>query len=184
MNYYIFKGRFQPFHYGHLQVVEKTLEMLSSDDIFIIATMCSFDVEIEPIDKHFAEMAAEHRQPERNPWGSVKALEAITEVSKYFIGRNNTSILATFLPYPNLAWPIIKNWFPPNRIWIIHDAGEEFDDAKAQFYSNQGEKVIRIKDDSEISGRELRTYYYSHDRRNFCKGVPDFLHDIYWNNEI
>lgn len=119
--------------------------------------MCSFDCSLPVIDEAFSEKAAEHRLPERNPWGPIVALAAISEVSKQY--ANCCKIITTLMPYPNLAWPVIKNWFPLNRVWIIPDAGEDFDDEKAIFYKKQGENVVRIGDDSEISGRELREYY-------------------------
>lgn len=182
MKYYIFKGRFQPFHNGHLQVVNKVLDMLKQGDMLVIAAMCRFDYPIDIIDKDFSEEAFEHTLPERNPWGSVVALEAISEVSKVLSGKHK--IITTLMPYPNLAWNIIKMWFPANRVWVIPDAGESFDDAKEKFYESQGEKVIRIVDDSNISGRELRDYYYAKNSHDFFTGVPEFLHSIYWKSKV
>ena len=165
MHYYIFKGRFQPFHYGHLQIVEKSIALLKNNDVLVLAAMCSFDCSLEIVDETFSKKAAEHRLPERNPWGSLIALEAISEISKQY--SNCCKIITTLMPYPNLAWPIVKNWFPLNRVWIIPEAGERFDEDKAIFYKKQGERVIRITDDSKISGRELREYYNNKDMKQF-----------------
>lgn len=177
MNYCIFKGRFQPFHNGHLQIVERAISMLDKNDILVLAAMCPFDYPVEVVDKEFSERAEEHRLPERNPWGSTVALEAISEVSKQYANRHK--IITTLMPYPNLAWPVVKNWFPKNRIWIIPDSGEEFDNIKADFYVRQGEYVIRILDDTGISGKELREYFQIKATEKFLKGIPDFLHKIY-----
>lgn len=179
MNYFIFKGRFQPFHFGHLQVVEKTIDLLGKDDILILAAMCSFDYNIEPVDKIFAEKAAEHRQPDRNPWGSIVALNALSIIAREY--AQQCKILTTLMPYPNLAWPVIKNWIPENRIWIIPQSGEQFDNIKADFYQSQNETVIRVIDDSNISGKELREYYKNGNSKLFFSGIPKILHKIYGN---
>ena len=72
---------------------------------------------------------------------------------------------------------------PMNRKWIIPDAGELFDDIKANFYRSQGENVIRYSEDTGISGHTLRELYKKGGYDNFKKFVPPQIVDIYWNGE-
>ena len=178
MRYFIIKGRFQPFHYGHLQVVQSAITLLQTDDVLVLAAMCPFDLDIGIVDKTFAESAAEHRLPERNPWGAAVALIALNEVAMH-CSESKRRIITTMMPYPNLAWPVVKTWFPQNRTWVIPKSSEKFDDIKAQFYLSQNEEVIRVADNLGISGRELRESFLSHDIEKFKKGIPEFLHGIY-----
>lgn len=85
------------------------------------------------------------------------------------------------MPVPNYAWNLINDWVTQNRIWVIPDAGEEFDNDKAAFYSRMNESIIRVPDCSGVSGRELRKAYFADDFDFFSNNIPSSIVDLYWN---
>lgn len=180
MSYHIFAGRFQPFHNGHLEIVEKAISNLSNDDFLVIGIVTAFKG-LAVIDNSFADNAIEHHLVERNPWFPLVPLKAVTHLSKVL--NKSNQIIITVLPSPDSSWQEISNWFPKNRKWIIPEADEDFDEKKADFYRRQGETVIRYKECSNVSGRELRDYFFKGDYENFKKYIPAQIADIYWTGE-
>lgn len=109
-------------------------------------------------------------------------LKAVNMVAKYLHCTNQ--IVTTLLPRPEYGWSTIINWFPEKRVWVIPDAGEAFDDVKSIFFESRGDSVVRIKESSKITGRDLRDYYKKGDHTSFKKYVPEFVDKIYWKEEI
>jgi len=181
MKYHIFAGRFQPFHLGHLEIVKQSVSNLGENDVLVLAVVTSIDSGNPVIDNEFAKNAAEHHLPERNPWLPIVPLKAVTNLVSNM--QQSGRILTMLLPAPDKSWVGIKKWFPEDRVWIIPDAGEEFDTQKAMFYKNQGEKIIRYSESTGISGREIREFYKDSDYDNFKKFIPSQIVDIYWKGE-
>jgi len=180
MSYHIFAGRFQPFHVGHLDVLEKGIADLGDDDVLVVAVVTAFKGVI--IDTSFAKTAAEHHAPDRNPWGPLVSLRAVSQLARK-MGASE-QIITTILPAPDTCWLEITKWFPSDRKWIIPDSKEQFDDVKAEFFQKCGESVLRYKDSSSVSGRELRGYYLNSDYENFKMHIPEMIVDIYWNGGL
>ena len=179
MSYYIFAGRFQPFHLGHLDVLKQSVLNLEKDDVLVVAVVTK--IKGHAIDDKFAKSAAEHHFPDRNPWLPIVALKAISKLVKEMYPLNE--ILTTVLPSPDTSWTEIKKWYPADRIWIIPDAGEEFDNKKVEFYQKCGERVVRYSDNTGISGKDLRDYYQLGDYESFKKHMPANITDVYWEGE-
>ena len=178
MAHHIFAGRFQPFHLGHMEIVEQSLHHLDVDDILVIGVITSMNGII--VDDNFAKSASEHHLPERNPWLPIVPLRAINCLCS---ANHSKQILTTILPCPDTSWTEITKWFPMNRKWIVPYTEETFDDIKADFYRRHGESVIRYSDNTRISGRELREFYKKGEYDNFKKFIPAQIVDIYWNGE-
>ncbi|MCL2258070.1 MAG: adenylyltransferase/cytidyltransferase family protein [Candidatus Bathyarchaeota archaeon] len=106
MSYHIFAGRFQPFHIGHMKIVEQAVQHLGSEDILLIAVITSVNGII--IDDNFAKSAMEHHLPERNPWFPIVPLKAITSLCNTNYSKQ---ILTTILPCTDTFWTETKKWF-------------------------------------------------------------------------
>lgn len=176
---YIFAGRFQPFHNGHMQVLQELCEKSTQRDKIVLAVVAPF-VSKDIQDNEFLAASQEHHLPERNPWNVSVCLSAVTRVAKLFHREN---ILTTLLPRPEYGWDTICMWFPEKRIWVIPEAGETFDEKKADFFTKMGDTVLRLPDSTNVSGRILREYYRTDQYERFSEGVPSCVSEIYFQNK-
>lgn len=178
---YIFAGRFQPFHKGHMQVFQQICEKLNPTDLLVLGVIAPFhSTDIK--DMSFLESSKEHHLPNRNPWDVAVPLSAISKVVRSSHYQNQ--IITTLLPRPEYGWETIKLWFPQKRIWVIPFAEEEFDEKKSEYFTKMGDKVIRFEDKTGISGRELREYYEKNLYEEFAVNLPEGLADIYFSKKL
>lgn len=183
MKNYIFAGRFQPFHIGHLQVLEFVSNNFNSQDNLIVGVVSPF-ISNKVIDKEFVDLALEHHLPERNPWSVSERLKALSILTRELSLKYNLNIVTSAIPRPDYGYETIKEWFPEKRIWIIPNAGESFDESKANFFLERGDEVLRINDDSKISGFVIRTAIKNGNINEIKDLIPECMQDIYLNNEI
>jgi len=139
MKYYIFSGRFQPFHNGHMQILKSLLRIVKENDVIVLAISTQAFSDTEK-NSEFTNITNEHYQEERNPWNYLIVLEAINTIIQHLNSDNR--ILSTLIPRPDLGLEQIKLWFPSNRVWIIPKGEENFDDLKEKFFLNQGDDVL------------------------------------------
>ena len=175
---YIFAGRFQPFHNGHMQVLQQACEMLTPTDTLVLAVVSPFKSN-NIVDEGFLESALEHHQPDRNPWDVSLPLKAITQIAQSCHCANQ--IITTLIPRPEYGWHTIAEWFPKNRIWVIPSADEMFDEKKSDFFKKMGDSVKRFEDTTCISGRELRNWYSEGNHKAFIEYIPECVGNIYLN---
>ena len=175
---YIFAGRFQPFHNGHMQVLQQACELLTPTDTLVLAVVSPFKSD-NVVDEDFLESALEHHQPDRNPWDVSLPLKAITQIAQSCHCANQ--IITTLIPRPEYGWHAITEWFPKNRIWIIPSADEMFDEKKSEFFIKMGDSVKRYKDTTGISGRKLRNWYNEGNHKSFIEYIPEYVGNIYLN---
>lgn len=177
---YIFAGRFQPFHNGHMQVFQQLCEKITPTDTLVLGVIAPFKSDdIKDLD--FLELSEEHHLPDRNPWKVSIPLSAISQIarSSHYGGQ----IITTLLPRPEYGWETIISWFPGKRIWVIPSAGEDFDNSKSVFFAKMGDQVIRFPDTTGISGRDLRRLYKEGQYEKFVSCVPRGLADIYFKEK-
>lgn len=62
---------------------------------------------------------------------------------------------------------------------MIPIAGEAFDEVKARFFLQQGDEVLRILDDSGISGRTLRELWRNGMYKKMAAQMPECVHEVY-----
>lgn len=185
MRWIIFAGRFQPFHIGHWRVVKQVIPQLQAQDQLILATVAPMaaaedSITAKPIDAGFAATAQEHHLPERNPWSTAQRLLALRAIAQQVeTSHPNLSIATTAIPRPAYGWAFIQAWFPGERVWVIPKAGEAFDEAKNEFFLNQGDQTLRVEDNSQISGRELRQLWADHQVAAMQPYIPACLYGIY-----
>ena len=177
---YIFAGRFQPFHNGHKQVFNKICRRLSSTDILVLAVVSPFESN-DVWDELFLEASKEHHFADRNPWDVTVSLTAVSRIARS--SHRADQIITTLLPRPEYGWQVIKSWFPQKRIWIIPDAGENFDNQKSEYFKKLGDEVIRIPDKTGVSGWELRDLYKKGQYNKFNDMVPDGIAEIYFKDK-
>jgi len=127
---YIFAGRFQPFHNGHLEVLRQLCQKVGPEDTIVLAVVAPFQSQ-DIKDKAFLEASEEHHKPERNPWDVSVVLSAVSHVA--LTEGYGKRILTTLLPRPEYGWETIVKWFPGERIWVIPLAQEDFDEKKVIF---------------------------------------------------
>jgi cytidyltransferase-like protein len=176
MSIYIFAGRFQPFHNGHLQVLQQACEKLTSNDTLVLAVISPFKSD-DVADESFLESSLEHHHPNRNPWDISVPLKAITQIAQSC--HCCDQIITTLMPRPEYGWRTITEWFPQKRIWVIPSADEAFDEKKSDFFKKMGDTVVRFEDTTEISGRELRNWYKEGNHKSFIENVPECVGNIY-----
>jgi len=152
-DWFIFPGRFQPFHNGHDAVVRRFLTCYSDSNLClgIIFDYTRNDIHGDAYD----EESAEHFVPERNPWTTYQRLSAI---ETYIRSQHSARLLTTLLPRPSRlhSWQIIRSMFPGKRMWVIPACGESWDDRKATFFEDMGDEVLRITAPSEPNGYNIR----------------------------
>lgn len=179
---YIFSGRFQPFHNGHMQVFEQLCKKINVTDTIVIGVIAPFEPKKADIkDKDFFRASEEHHLPDRNPWEVTIPLYAVSRIARlsHYTGR----IITTLLPRPECGWQTIQSWFPQKRIWVIPSAGEDFDEKKCKYFTKMGDGVIRFQDTTDISGRELREFYKKRQYKKFADNVPSEVVDIYFKEK-
>ena len=181
MRWIIFAGRFQPFHLGHFEVVERTINSLCTPaTILTLAAVTQETFESSTGDVAFTHVADEHHLPERNPWSLSTRLWALGGVTNYFRERHpELQINTTLLPRPDYGLRVIRSWFPGERSWIVPEAGEMFDEAKVKFFVDSGEKVVRVPDTSNVSGRILRESWKIGDVEEMRRQLPECVHRAY-----
>jgi len=173
---YIYAGRFQPFHNGHLQVLQQACKILMPTDTLVLAVVSPFESN-NVVDENFLKSSLEHHLPARNPWNVSVPLRAITQIAQSCDCRGQ--IITTLIPRPEYGWHTITEWFPQKRVWVIPSADETFDEKKSDFFKKMGDSVIRFKDDTGISGRELRNWYSNGNHKSFTEYIPECVGNIY-----
>jgi cytidylyltransferase-like protein len=180
MRWIIFAGRFQPFHVGHFEIVRQSLERIISGDVLILAAISPEPSSIRAVDENFAMAAAEHHLPERNPWPVPIRLLALSAIAAHFRHTYpHIPVAVSAIPRPDYGWDTVRAWFPGSRVWVIPSAGEAFDEAKAKFFIQNGEQVIRYTDPTKVSGKELRELWESGHTEQMKPYLPECVHEAY-----
>ena len=174
---YIFAGRFQPFHNGHKQVFDKICEKMSSTDVLVLAVVSPYTSDSIK-DESFVIASTEHHDADRNPWYVSVPLTAVSRIAR--LCPRSEQVITTLLPRPEYGWDIIEKWFPGDRVWIIPNAGEDFDEKKSSYFRSLGDRVERISDTTGVSGWNLRNLYKEGNYNEFKSFVPDGIAEIYF----
>jgi len=150
--YYIFPGRFQPFHNDHLVVVRSTVAQ--TDGILLIGIVIH-TLDLEDCST-FETEARLQNSPDRNPFSPLERLSMVKGCIEEELSEISNRILTILLPRPEANWRLIEAMFPSRRTWVVPDAGEEFDDMKAQFFASKGDVVMRIPITPSTNGYLVR----------------------------
>jgi nicotinamide mononucleotide adenylyltransferase len=159
---HVFPGRHQPPHRDHLAILRLVLGRLPS---FVLGLIV--DVPGAPRRTAFEREARRQNLPARCPFSFLERA-AMIEAALTAGERRRIRILA--LPRPEAAWPLVEAMLPGPRTWIVPDAGEAFDDAKARFFRSKGDRVLRLPFRPTTDGRVVRSLLHS--PRELRRHVP------------
>lgn len=151
---YILPGRHQPPHFDHLRLISAALEHVPTE--LYIGLIVSPPPRGEP-DTHLEREARLHHTLDRAPFSfdlRRRLLEAAFAEHLDLAARSRLRIIA--LPRPELDFELVEAIFPGPRVWIIPELGEAFDEMKARFFAERGDRVMRIAGSSEVSGQTVR----------------------------
>lgn len=175
---YIFTGRFQPLHKGHIAFLEKVKEMFPNDLLIICIIRNSIE-SIKPIaSSDFYKAAIEKQKKYNNPlpnWERYMLLKLVVENNELL--NKNTIIL--FRNRPEINWESSVSDLPEERIWLIPEkAKEKFDEEKYLFYLSMQEKIMKIPANfTNYSGTLIRKQLFSGNSEfNF---LPDYCVDYF-----
>ena len=172
MTIYIFTGRFQPIHNGHVHFVESFIEAHPRDRFMLAVIRDCLQPELV---SSFDVVGNVHFQEERNPYSASQVLEMVSAV---FQNRLPGKVLTTLLPRPSShIWQIIDSLFvAEERVWIFParqgDEQRKWEDAKANFYQSRGERILYVPSDGLASSTEIRQLLDRKDYRQLSDMVP------------
>lgn len=143
----IFAARFQPFHNGHLAVLEKILDIYQSDIIIGVVLFNLNDISSNPVFNRV--------HPINNPftyWEIYQMIHGVI-IEKKFKTDFNISILP--IPAVQNWWYLTKRFLPQERIWITPEGEYKIDDKR--FFDLLGEKFDIFQPPlRKVSGKLVR----------------------------
>ena len=153
---YIYAGRFQPFHLGHMSVVSRTLETGNTPLVIgVIINTVKSGAALTEAARRVSEYGDVAQDPEKNP------LDPLTRVSLIraacIAACFEDKVTVTVIPRPERHWEMIQQLFRAPRCWILPDKIDSFDSLKADFYQEQGDKVVRAGVNPLTSGTLVRS---------------------------
>lgn len=172
----IFTGRFQPFHNGHLGLVDRLLESYPHETIclaiikdFKVSTNTTFDL-----------LANTALSKERSLFSAEASLKLIQKVIKT---RNYENVITTLMPRASdESWHIIDSMFDSKRVWVFTkriDGVDAWEEAKMKYYRSKGEKTIMIPVSKDLSGTDIRDSIKCNNMRHLKHTIPnEILNDI------
>lgn len=150
----IITGRFQPFHNGHLSLLNEVVKRYPNEFICIAIIK---DIPHVKEKNDFDKIADQHFVDDKNPFNSSFTIKMIkTIISK----RKYKNVCCTFMPKSSEEiWPVICSLFDEKRYWVIpkvNDDPKDWENVKANFYSLRNDEVIRIEVNKTINATEIR----------------------------
>lgn len=178
---YIFTGRFQPLHKGHIAFLEKVKEIYPNDLLIICIIRNSIEKTPVIATSSFYREAIDKQKRCNNPlpnWERYMLLKLAIDNS--IVLRKNTIIL--FRNRPEINWENSISDLPKERIWLLPEkAKEKFDEEKYKYYLSKKEKIMKISlDIPQYSGTLIRKQLLSGNRE--FDFLPDYCVD-YFNQE-
>lgn len=171
----IFTGRFQPFHNGHLSIINKLCELYPYE------TICVAIIKDAPLKEAKSEFDREvdiKLSKDRNPFKTDITLKLVTEILRNIKYDN---VVTTLMPRASMeTWNYITSLFDCDRIWIFtqNTTGQDnWEDIKCKFYESRGEKVIRIPIEKKIDGTTIRHAIKMREYDKLNKMVPKEILD-------
>lgn len=174
---YIFTGRFQPFHNGHLSVIEHLCNKYPNDTICIaiikdfpfVGEKTEFD---KRVDVEIAKMDSK--------LNAEITLSLINQVLHH-LGYNN--VVTTLMPRASIqSWGVIECLFDCDRTWVFTDnqhGNDPWEKVKSTFYESQGEKTLFVPINKSINGTMLRELTQQGNIAKYEKYLPSDVVKFY-----
>ena len=149
---FIYPGRMQPPHRDHVAFLRDVAHAVHAlgETLWVGLIVPRYDLECE---HPLARRSAAHHLPERNPFTYEERAQMLAAALPELVG----SVIRTVpLPPPERAWSAVEQLFTAPRIWIVPRANESFDEAKAAFFTEKGDAVIRPAQRVTTNGHVVR----------------------------
>ena len=138
---YIFTGRFQPLHKGHIHFLEAVKKQHPDDLLIICVIRNSTGGEKNVCDSAFHAVSKVKQISANNPisnWDRYRLLSIAVKASEVL--RDNTEII--FRDRSDLDFQESISDLPEDRVWLFPSyAKETFDAAKGAYYQHQKETI-------------------------------------------
>lgn len=179
---YIFTGRFQPIHKGHIRFLEAAKKK-HPEDLLIICVIRNSTGNEKAVTESVFHMESKTKQVSANNpmpnWNRYWLLSLAVNASD--ILRDNTVII--FRDRSDLNFQKSVSDLPEDRVWIFPSyAKESFDEAKIQYYQEQNEVVelIDFYDNSVMySGGAIRNMLNAHYGDMDLSFLPDSCREYF-----
>ena len=160
MKAFIFSGRFQPLHLGHIAFIKKIKEKHPCDLLLICIIRNSIINNIPPkVESEFHRENISKQTHYNNPlpnWNRYMLMSIAIENDPLL--RKNTEII--FRDRSDINWEASLVDLPDDRIWIFpRQTRDNFDAEKVRYYYDQNEKIEFIDcpiDTFFVSGTKIR----------------------------
>lgn len=150
--HYVWSGRFQPFHNGHLHALLKLAHLPERRPI-TLGVLVFKEIHGEPSGPGDVREGGEN-----NPYSGFDRRAMIEWLLASLALPEPVSV--TCLPRTDIYWPIARDMLPPRRTicLIRRDRYDAFEDAKAKRYRSLGEDVLvlDVQDGPSVSGTAVR----------------------------
>ncbi len=157
MSTYIFTGRFQPLHTGHIALLEAFRERHPNEFLLICIIRQSEQHSVEPLNA-FATVSMSKQQLINNPLPNWERYELLhLAIRNNDLLKNNTEII--FRERSDIDWQNSIKDLPQDRIWVLPSYMKEtFDLEKYNYYKLKNERIelIQVSSDSKISATKIR----------------------------
>ncbi|MDR7303524.1 adenylyltransferase/cytidyltransferase family protein [Haloactinomyces albus] len=136
---FIWEGRFQPIHRGHVAYVRELLKLCDDLIIVVVANEVS-EVSSSPVPE-FSAIVDEHHRSENNPWPLWQRRKLVSKTLTATFPEANITVLAGHRL--DLDWNLYDQLLPPDRVFAV-PTRDDFEDAKAEAWTSLGERVHRV----------------------------------------
>jgi nicotinamide-nucleotide adenylyltransferase len=140
----IYSGRFQPFHVGHLSVIEAILDQFNSE---LIIGIVLFEPEVTGSDP-----LLERSHPVNNPFSFWEIQQMIKNtISEEGLSAQHT---ISILPVPQLDrwWSLTKRMLPAQRTWVFPvDEGTPHRTVDVSVFEKHGEECVFVPAPSRVA---------------------------------
>lgn len=175
----IFTGRFQPVHYGHINLLLETRKRYPENPIIVCIIEKGYERNTEDI---FAKNISKFL-PQNNQLPNWERYMLLNYAIKEF-NILNDNLYIIFRSNPNIDWERSLIDLPLNRIWVFPRSVKEiFDVQKKINYINRGENFIEIETNGydNYHGTVFRTELLSGNTKDLSF-MPNNCHDYFINN--
>jgi len=151
---HILPGRHQPPHFDHVAIIRRALSMFDGP---LVVALVTHHPTTESIRHPLVEEGDAHHRPERTPFSYLERKQMLDAAFEELLSceeRERVELLP--LPRPELSWAYVESVFAEERVWIVPDVGERFDDEKAEFFRSKGDRVVRVPLKPTVSGYSVR----------------------------
>lgn len=176
----LFAGRFQPFHVGHLDSMQRLIEEHRPSELVLCVLGGVPDGFVDEEESDLRTHAQAHHVAERNPWPLTTTMAAAARICSHLV-QAHPSLLAAPLSMPrmDLAWPFVERWIPAPRCWAVPQTIDAFSMAKRDFFLGHGDEVVLFDEQRITSGEFIRSSMAAGDPLTRTL-IPDLVHDIYF----